>query len=241
ESVSWPLYTSLCQKKRNCPLIDSFFLLLGFIRKVFAILSIQLLVTVGIICLFLFVPSFEKAGKNGLVYGLAYAIFFVLYFVLVCCDSVRRSHPTNLILLSIFTLALSYLVGVISSFHETNIVLIMMGITAIVTICVSLFACQTKFDMTKYGGVLFVFALVVFFVLIFSPVFLLVATVSRIAIGGVLALLFTAFMVYDVQLIMGGRKYELSEEEYVFGALILYVDIINILLLLLYLFGGSNN
>lgn len=48
-------------------------------------------------------------------------------------------------------------------------------------------------------------------------------------------------MVYDVQLIMGGRKYELSEEEYVFGALILYVDIINILLILLYIFGGSSN
>lgn len=48
-------------------------------------------------------------------------------------------------------------------------------------------------------------------------------------------------MVYDVQLIMGGRKYELSEEEYVFGALILYVDIINILLILLYLFGGKGN
>ncbi|XP_028405366.1 protein lifeguard 2-like [Dendronephthya gigantea] len=214
---------------------------LGFIRKVFTILSFQLVVTVGVICLFLFVPAVEKAGQNTILYIIAYLIFFVLYFVLVCCDSVRRNHPTNLILLGLFTLALSFLVGAISSYHKTNIVLVMMGVTAIVTICVCLFACQTKFDMTKFGGVLFVFALVVFFVLIFSPAFLLVTTAGKIAIGGVLALLFTAFMVYDVQLIMGGRKYELSEEEYVFGALILYVDIVNILLLLLYLFGGSSN
>ena len=34
-----------------------------------------------------------------------------------------------------------------------------------------------QFDMTKYGGVLFVCALVIFFVLIFSPVFLIVSTV----------------------------------------------------------------
>ena len=40
---------------------------------------------------------------------------------------------------------------------------------------------------------------------------------------------------------MGGRKYELSEEEYVLGALVLYIDIVNIMLLLLYIFGGSNN
>lgn len=48
-------------------------------------------------------------------------------------------------------------------------------------------------------------------------------------------------MIYDVQLVMGGRKYELSEEEYVFGALILYIDIIQLFLILLYLFGGSSN
>ena len=40
---------------------------------------------------------------------------------------------------------------------------------------------------------------------------------------------------------MGGRKYELSEEEYVLGALVLYIDIVNIMLVLLYIFGGSNN
>ena len=40
---------------------------------------------------------------------------------------------------------------------------------------------------------------------------------------------------------MGGRKYELNPEEYVYGALILYIDIIYIFLFLLSIFGGSSN
>ena len=30
------------------------------------------------------------------------AIFFALYITLVCCEGVRRKHPTNIILLSLF-------------------------------------------------------------------------------------------------------------------------------------------
>ena len=47
-------------------------------------------------------------------------------------------------------------------------------------------------------------------------------------------------MAFDTQLIMGGKKYEISPEDYVFAAMMLYVDIIYIFLYLLALFGGSN-
>jgi len=40
---------------------------------------------------------------------------------------------------------------------------------------------------------------------------------------------------------MGGRKYELSPEEYIFASLILYMDIIRIFLLLLAIFGRGSN
>ena len=40
---------------------------------------------------------------------------------------------------------------------------------------------------------------------------------------------------------MGGNKYEISPEDYVFAAMMLYVDVIYIFLFLLSLFGGGNN
>ncbi|PFX18983.1 Protein lifeguard 1 [Stylophora pistillata] len=169
-------------------------------------------------------------------------VFLVLYFVLICCEGVRRSYPANVIMLSIFTLSLSYLVGVISSFHETNIVLIMMGVTTLVCASVMIFACQTKYDFTTWGGVLFCAALAIFFLSIFTPLWLALSTTAgKIVIGGLLALVFVAFLAYDVQLVMGGKKYELSPEEYIFASLILYMDIIRIFLLLLAIFGRGSN
>ncbi|KAK8776959.1 hypothetical protein V5799_029687, partial [Amblyomma americanum] len=56
-----------------------------FIRKVYAILMVQLAITFGFIALF--------------IYDVA---FFVIYILLVCCESLRRSYPTNIILLFIF-------------------------------------------------------------------------------------------------------------------------------------------
>ena len=50
-------------------------------------------------------------------------------------------------------------------------------------------------------------------------------------------LIFSMYLVYDTQLLVGGKKYQLSEEEYVFGALTIYIDVIQIFLYLLELFG----
>ncbi|CAH3179216.1 unnamed protein product [Porites lobata] len=216
---------------------------LGFIRRVFAVLMLQLLTTVGAICLFVFHEGVKDfVQDNWGMYISAYVVFIVLYIVLVCCEGVRRSYPANVIMLTLFTISLSYLVGVISSFHSTNIVLIMMGVTTLVCASVMIFACQTKYDFTTWGGVLFCAALAIFFLSIFTPLWLaLNTTAGKIIIGGLLALVFVAFLAYDVQLVMGGRKYELSPEEYIFASLILYMDIIRIFLLLLAIFGRGSN
>ncbi len=48
------------------------------------------------------------------------------------------------------------------------------------------------------------------------------------------------FLVYDTQMLVGGRKHELSPEEYIFGALQLYLDIVYLFLIILSLFGKSD-
>lgn len=52
------------------------------------------------------------------------------------------------------------------------------------------------------------------------------------------ALLFSFYLVYDTQLMLGGKhKYSISPEEYIFAALNLYLDIINIFLYILTIIG----
>ena len=61
-----------------------------------------------------------------------------------------------------------------------------------------------------------------------------------IGYGSAGALIFSLYIVYDTQLMMGGKhKYSLNPEEYVFAALSLYLDVINLFLYILMIVGAS--
>lgn len=47
------------------------------------------------------------------------------------------------------------------------------------------------------------------------------------------------YLVYDTQQIIGGRKVELSAEEHIYGALQLYIDVVNLYLIILSLNSNS--
>jgi FtsH-binding integral membrane protein len=50
------------------------------------------------------------------------------------------------------------------------------------------------------------------------------------------------YIVYDTQLMMGGNhKYSLSPEEYIFAALNIYLDIINLFLYILTIVGAARS
>ncbi|NXX55961.1 LFG3 protein, partial [Scopus umbretta] len=83
-----------------------------FIRKVYTIVSLQLLVTVGIIAVFTFVsPVRSFVQRNVAIYYASYAVFLVTYLVLACCQGARRRFPWNIILLSIFVSGLGLVGG----------------------------------------------------------------------------------------------------------------------------------
>ncbi|XP_033724967.1 protein lifeguard 3-like [Pecten maximus] len=218
---------------------------MNFIKKVYLILMVQLLFTFGCAAVFSLVDDIRLwvQGDGRICYYVSYATFIVTYFVLVCVPSVRRKTPGNYICLGIFTLVFSYMVGTISSFYDTYSVLIAAGITALVCLSISLFAIQTKIDFTMCSGLLFVLVMVLFF---FGwSVLIVYYTVGfnyilHCVYAGVAALVFSLFLVYDTQMIVGGRKHELSPEEYIYGALQLYIDVVYIFLIILSLFGKSN-
>ena len=61
-----------------------------------------------------------------------------------------------------------------------------------------------------------------------------------IGFGSVGGLIFSLYIVYDTQLMMGGKhKYSLSPEEYIFAALNIYLDIINLFMYILMIVGAA--
>ena len=51
--------------------------------------------------------------------------------------------------------------------------------------------------------------------------------------SALIALLFSAFLIYDTQQIIGGKKYEISPEEHVYASIQLYIDVVYIFLAIL--------
>ncbi|XP_061598462.1 glutamate receptor, ionotropic, N-methyl D-aspartate-associated protein 1a (glutamate binding) [Cololabis saira] len=210
----------------------------AFIRKVFLVLTVQLMVTFSFVAVFTFVDDAKLfVRKNPWTYYVSYAIFFVSLIVLSCCGDFRRKHPWNLVALSILTLSLSYMVGMIASFYDTETVIIAVGITAVVCFTVVLFSLQSKYDFTSCRGVLFVCLIVL---LLFSILCIFIRhKILHIVYASLGALLFTCFLAVDTQLLLGNKKLALSPEEYIFAALNLYTDIINIFLYILALVARS--
>ncbi|XP_060774635.1 transmembrane BAX inhibitor motif containing 1a [Neoarius graeffei] len=214
----------------------------GFIRKVYLILAAQLLVTVSIVAVFTFVQPVRRfVILNPGVYWASYAVYIVTHLVLVCCKGPRRRFPWNLILLGLFTLAFSYMTGTISSYYDTKSVFLALGITVVVCIAVTVFCFQTKVDFTKCGGLFCVLGLVVFVTGIITAIVLSFKYIPWLhmlyaAIG---AIVFTLFLAYHTQLLIGNRKHAINPEEYVFAALSIYVDVLQIFLFLLQIIGGS--
>ncbi|XP_077369073.1 protein lifeguard 2-like [Festucalex cinctus] len=211
-----------------------------FIRKVYTILLIQLLVTLAIVSLFTFCdPVKDYIQANPGWYWGSYGVFFVTYLTLSCCSGPRRQFPWNLILLAIFTLSLSYMTGMLSSFYNTKSVIMCLGITAAVCLLVTILSFQTKMDVTSYQGVLLIFCMVMFIsglvlavVLPFQYVPWLDTTYAVLG-----AILFTMFLAFDTQLLMGNKRYTMSPEDYIFATLSIYLDIIYIFSFFLQIFG----
>jgi len=214
---------------------------MGFIRKVYGILMIQLLITMGIIAFFTFVESARLfALRNRYLYWVAFAILMVTMIAMVCCESARRKAPTNYIFLGIFTLAEGFMLGTITAAFNAESVLIAVGICAGVTLALTLFAFQTKYDFTTCGGMLCAMLMVLFIAGIVVAIF--PSKIAIIGYGVVGALIFSMYIVYDTQMMMGGKhKYALDPEEYVFASLNLYLDIINLFLYILMIVGASSS
>jgi len=181
---------------------------LNFIRKVYSILTVQLIVTMGFIGFF-FIPSVATfSQQNPALLWVALAFSIIMMLALVCVPSIRRKSPHNLIFLGLFTLCEGWLIGAICSTYEVTEVLIAVGMTAGVVFALTLFAMQTKVDFTAWGGALLC-VLVVF------------------VLAGFIAAFFP--------------QYSLDPEEYVFAALNLYLDIINLFLYILQIIGASRD
>uniref|UniRef100_A0A9L0IEV2 Transmembrane BAX inhibitor motif containing 4 n=1 Tax=Equus asinus TaxID=9793 RepID=A0A9L0IEV2_EQUAS len=197
----------------------------AFLRKVYTILSLQVLVTTVTSALFLYFESIRTFVHESPV--LILVLSLGSFGVLLALTLHRHKHPLNLYLLSGFTLLEALTVAFVVTFYDVYIVLQAFVLTTAVFLGLTVYTLQSKRDFSKFGAGLFT----ALWILCLSGIlkFFFHSETVELVIAAVGALLFCGFIVYDTHSLM----HRLSPEEYVFAAIDLYLDIINLFLHLL--------
>lgn len=217
---------------------------LGFIKKVYVVLSFQLLMTCFFVSLTFNDSIANFFNKTTPIFYCCVALSLIIAIALICFTSLARSVPTNYILLAIWTFCESWMVATASSYYDQTTVFIAGCLTAAVTISLTVYAFTTKTDFTFYGGILFACTCLMFFVGIF---FLIFGIGNRSTPGfrainivycGLGVLLFSLYLIYDTQLLSGKFGLEYSIDDYIIAAMMIYIDIIQLFLYILSLMGN---
>ncbi|XP_020273744.1 BI1-like protein [Asparagus officinalis] len=210
----------------------------AFIRKVYAIVTCQVLLTVAVAATVVFVkpiPDF-LTSKTPLAWTVLILIAISPLITLIPMMFLREKHPWNLILLILFTVCISFAIGLSCSTKSGEVILEAAGLTAVVVVGLTIYtfwAAKRGCDFSFLGPFLFT-AVLVMLVYCLLQIFLPLGKVGRTIYSCVAAVVFSAFIVYDTDNLIKRYKYD----EYVTASISLYLDIINLFSALLNLLNS---
>jgi hypothetical protein len=210
----------------------------GFVQKVYGILTVQLVITFMVAFpIQRMGPEWVRMNKSMVQVAMFTSLAAVLG-VSCCCAQVARQVPYNYMFLLLVTVCEAVIVGFVSAMYTAQSVMISVVLTGGIFACLTIYAFTSKTDFTGMGGYLMAGLcglMLTSFVCIFFPY----SPMTQKVMGGLGAILFSFYIVYDTQLICGGKHktHEFGVDDYVFAALNIYLDIINLFLYLLSLFG----
>jgi modulator of FtsH protease len=160
------------------------------------------------------------------------------FVVLIVLRFARNTSPLNMVLFVVFSALEGVVLGDVLEIYVAQgaslVVFQAAAATAVAALAAGAVGYFTHRDLSRLGGYLFI-ALIV--VVVASLVGLFIQSgVLWTVISAVSALLFTAFLVFDINRV--ARAGNLSQGDAIVMAISVYLDIYNLFLDLLYLLGG---
>ncbi|KAK6737997.1 hypothetical protein RB195_020220 [Necator americanus] len=158
--------------------------------------------------------------------------------------SVRAAFVRKVfVIVTIMTLASGLMLAVLCSRVPPHTVLLALATTTLSCAAIIAFASQTKCDITSKIFIVYAATVAVFiFGLILAIMsFFIYIKALHVIFSAVVCVLFMIWLAIDTQMIVGGKKYEISPEDYIYAALTLFIDIYQIFISLMSLFNAANN
>ncbi|KAI3749423.1 hypothetical protein L2E82_20035 [Cichorium intybus] len=211
----------------------------SFIRKVYSIVAIQLLLTVAVgavVVSYRPIATFMTTTGGGLA---CYIILIITPFITLCpLYYYHQRHPINYVLLAIFTVSLAFAIGLTCAFTSGKVILEAAILTTVVVVSLTLFtfwAARRGYDFNFLGPFLFGAIMVL---LVFSLIQILfpLGRISSMIYGCIASIIFCGYIVYDTDNLI--KRY--SYDEYIWASISLYLDVINLFLSLLTVFRAAD-
>jgi FtsH-binding integral membrane protein len=207
----------------------------GFIKKVYAIIACQVLLTSVVASVIYLVHPIQNFVLSSPAFQITFAILPLVGLYPLHVYQTR--HPWNLFLLAAWTACLSIGVGTACTAAAPGIILEALVITSAIVTGLTVYAFRAARkgqDFTFMGPMLIssLFALVAWsFIQMFFPVGPLGETIYSL-FG---AVIFSGFIVYDTSNLI--QKYDI--DQYVWASVNLYLDILNLFLTILRLLNRA--
>ena len=214
-----------------------------FIVKVYSILWVQILFTscfIGLCNVNHDVAMFITSQMGQAISVIFAVAMFTELLMLYCLYDTFKQSPFNWIILVSFTIMMTYLLGIVGVVYSSEKLLLGGSTTLTIFTGLSLYAWQSTIDYTVFGNVLTVI-LFGFIMMGILMSFVNVPFVNTIySVFG--AMLFSFYIIYDTQMIMGGRhkKFSFTVDDFVIASISLYLDIINLFLYIMEILDGNS-
>ncbi|KAL7583963.1 protein LIFEGUARD 2 [Lactuca sativa] len=212
----------------------------SFIRKIYSIVAIQLLLTVAVgavVVSYHPIVTFMTTTTGGLV---CYIVLIIAPFITLCpLYYYHQRHPINYLLLAIFTVTLAFAIGLTCAFTSGKVILEAAILTAVVVVSLTLFtfwAARRGYDFNFLGPFLFG-AIMVLMVFSLIQIFFPLGKISVMIYGCLASIVFCGYIVYDTDNLIKRYTYD----EYIWASISLYLDIINLFLSLLTVFRAADS
>ena len=205
---------------------------IGFIRKVFGIITIQLIFSFSFIllCQAKSVKNFiaHNEGLSAIILSISTIAFIISVCLISCNRELARKVPTNYILLFCVTLAESILSAGAAVSFPPEIVITAIVLTIATSFGIICYTLKSKRDLSYCGMTLFALISQLLFFGILNLIFR--SNFLHMVYTFLSTIMFGLYLVYDVQLISGKFGREYSIDDYIFAAMELYIDIIRLFL-----------
>ncbi|CAL1535599.1 unnamed protein product [Lymnaea stagnalis] len=152
---------------------------------------------------------------------------YISALILVCMlmPFLLTTNCFSVFVLFLLTVAMSGIAGVLTATRAQEMVLLAAGTTTVVVFVMTVMACICV-DFTPFTYIILVITMIVVVFGFFSIALLPYIPMIKLIYSVVAALLMCVYIIIDTQMIIGGKSHELDTHMYIFGSIMLYLDIV---------------